>query len=161
PESRLEFNLLRTYRVKTAQKAARHIRVGVVQNVQGVSRLGLPREHFDHAFASDRYRWTNVARHPSHRVLNQLAEIGISRAPERPVYIASKVCYARCAFLLENGGRLIRARSAREDHFRRERRIVWHDAQRERRSFSCADGQSILRAREKICTVKSADDRVL
>src|SRR5262249_26377103 len=124
---RFELNLLRAYRIESAQESSRHIWVCVVEDVQRISRLGLPREYFNYAFAAHGHCWSVIAHHPSHRVLNQLAEVGASRTPEGAVYIAGKICDARCTFLFEDSGWLVCARSSREDHLWRERRVIRYD----------------------------------
>src|SRR5215471_9380542 len=93
--SHIELHLLRADGVEATQETARHVRVVVVQDVQGIARLGLPGEDFRHAFTRDRHRLAFVAKRPADGVLDQLAEIGIARAPEGAVNVAGEKGYAR------------------------------------------------------------------
>src|SRR2546430_15709663 len=83
--------------VRALDHAPRQIWGGVVEQMQRVPRLRLPRERLQQPFAFDRYRRLPLAPPPTDPVLQQAAQAPIPRPPERSVHLARAIRDARAA----------------------------------------------------------------
>src|SRR2546430_12748110 len=98
--------------VRALDHAPGQIGGGVVEQMQRVPRLRLPRERLQQPFAFDRYRRPPLAPQPTDRVLQQATQIRIPRPPERPVHVAREKRDAPAAPPPEHRRPLVSAPSA-------------------------------------------------
>src|SRR5207302_925760 len=130
--------------VGAVDQTPRQVGGRVVEQMQGVARLRLPRERLQQSFTFDRHGLRPVAAQPADRVLEQSTQVRIPGAPERTVHVAGEIRHPRVAVLPEHGGRLVGARRARVDHLGREGRIRRDHGQSRPTGCAEAHGETAL-----------------
>src|SRR5215470_10215179 len=80
--------------------------------------------------------------------------------PEGAINVAGEKGYAGIPLLSQDGRRLIRARSAWEDHLRWKGRIVGHDTQHKRPWLRRPNRHAVLGAGQQRRTLEILEDRV-
>src|SRR5215472_15032595 len=94
-----------------------HVGVGVVQNVQGKPRPGLPGECLDDAPTLNAYRGV-ATQEPTDRILQQVSEVRVSGPPHGPLDITREIYQAALTLFADNHRRFIRLRLRRIGEFR-------------------------------------------
>ena len=111
-------HLLRTERIHRAHPSMLRIRVGVVQQMDGVSRRGLPCEHLDESVAIDLDNGF-VEGDPAQRVVQKAQQVAVAGEPEGALDVSGEIGDAALADFAQNDGWLVGVRLGGVGEFRR------------------------------------------